>query len=91
MTIAAGAAVKSYTALARDISLGGIGLVQSVAAEQWSRLLVRLPRSGKPPMMMVCMVAHCSKLADGLYGIGAEFVLETDADAAQQFAMAAGT
>lgn len=84
-----GKAARCYTVLMQDISFGGIGLVQSVELERGSRLLVRLPRGEKPPLMMVAVVAHCKMLAEGLFGIGAKFVVEADLNAAQQMVQAA--
>jgi len=88
-SIVDGRAARCYMVLTQDISFGGISLMQSVELEHGSRLLVRLPRGEKPPLMMVAVVAHCKMLADGLFGIGAKFVVEADVNAAQQMVQAA--
>ena len=84
--IADGKTASCYTALTRDISFCGIGLIQSVPPKSGNKLLVRLPRHEKSPLMIVCDIAHCANLADGLYEVGAQFVLEADPNAAQQLA-----
>ncbi|MCY2952244.1 MAG: PilZ domain-containing protein [Planctomycetota bacterium] len=88
-SIVDGKAARCYTVLTQDVSFGGINLMQSVELEHGSRLLVRLPRGEKPPLMMVAVVARCKTLADGLFGIGAKFVVEADVNAAQQMVQAA--
>jgi hypothetical protein len=88
-SIVNGRAARCYTVLTQDISFGGIGLMQSVELEHGSRLLVRLPRGEKPPLMVVAAVARCKTLADGLFGIGAEFVVEADVNGAQHMVQAA--
>jgi hypothetical protein len=88
-SIVDGKAARCYTVLVQDISFGGISLMQSVELEHGSRLLVRLPRGEKPPLMMVAAVSRCTMLADGLFDIGAKFVVEVDANAAQQILQAA--
>jgi hypothetical protein len=87
-SIGEGNAPRCYTALTRDISFGGLGLMQSLVAEQGGRLLVRLPRGEKAALMMVCATTHCRVLADGLYGVGVEFLLEADVESSQQLANA---
>jgi hypothetical protein len=66
---------RSFTALTRDISVSGLGLIQSVKLEAGTTFLIALPRSGnKPPMHVMCVVMHAQQLAEGVYGIGAEYV-----------------
>ncbi len=69
-----GAVGKSFTAITRDISFVGVGLLQSRALEQGQNIVVRLPRGAKPALFMLCVVMHVRPLADGLYVIGAEFL-----------------
>jgi c-di-GMP-binding flagellar brake protein YcgR len=64
---------KSFTAITRDISFVGIGLLQSKLLEQGQRIVVRLPRGVKPALFMLCIVMHVRPLADGLYVMGVEF------------------
>jgi len=70
-----GALGRTYSVLTRDISLAGIGLLQSIALQQGQEFVLSLPRQhGKPPLFFVLVVMHCRPLADGLYGLGCEFV-----------------
>lgn len=71
---------QKYSVLTRDISLAGIGLLQSIALQQGQEFVLSLPRSThKPPLFFVAVVLHCRPLADGLYGLGCEFVREAPA------------
>ncbi|MFI5379382.1 MAG: PilZ domain-containing protein [Tepidisphaerales bacterium] len=74
---------KQYSAIACDISIGGIGLYQSEEAAAGAVLLLRLPGPGKLTVAMVCTVVHCRMLADGIFGVGAAFVKEAVANAGQ--------
>ena len=65
---------KSFTAITRDISFVGVGLLQSKPLEQGQKVVLRLPRGTKPALFMLCNVMHVRPLADGLYVIGIEFV-----------------
>jgi len=67
---------RSFTALTRDVSAVGIGMLQATCCELNEQLLVHLPRASKTPLIMLCNVMHVRMLADGLYLIGAEFVSE---------------
>ena len=69
-----GSVGKSFTAITRDISFVGIGLLQSRSLEQGQQIVVRLPRGAKPALFMLCYVMHVRPLADGLFVIGAEFI-----------------
>ncbi len=69
-----GAVGKSFTAITRDISFVGVGLLQSKPLDEHQQIVVRLPRGVKPPLFMLCVVMHARPLADGLYVIGAEFL-----------------
>jgi hypothetical protein len=74
---------RRYSAIACDISTGGIGLYQSQATQAGDRLLVWLPCTDKSTTTVVCSVAHCKVLADGIFGVGAEFVQDAAAQAAR--------
>jgi hypothetical protein len=64
----------AYTALTRDISYRGIGLLQSVGMSRGEEFVIRLPRPAtRPPLVIVCTVMFAGVLADGLTGIGAQF------------------
>jgi hypothetical protein len=67
---------RKFTALTRDVSAVGIGLLQATSCALNEQLLVHLPRTRKPPLVLLCNVMHVRMLADGLYLIGAEFVAE---------------
>lgn len=67
---------RKFTALTRDVSAVGIGLLQATCCALNEQLLVHLPRTRKPPLVMLCNVMHVRMLADGLYLIGAEFISE---------------
>jgi hypothetical protein len=66
---------RTLTALTRDISVTGLGLIQSVRMDAGATFVIALPRSGnKPPMHVMCVVMHVQQLAEGVFGIGAEYV-----------------
>jgi hypothetical protein len=66
---------RTYTALTRDLSLEGLGLIQSVPMTRGQQITVSLPRSAKHgPLAVQCTVMHIRELADGVWGIGALFV-----------------
>ena len=72
-----GAVGKSFTAITRDISFVGVGLMQSKALEQGQQIIVRLPRGTRAALIMLCVVMYTRPLADGLYVVGAEFIRST--------------
>jgi hypothetical protein len=76
-----GHVTRNYSALARDISLTGIGLLQSVELHQGQEVLLTLGRPHGHPLMVVAKAMHCRPLAEGLMAIGMEFV-QVLADAA---------
>lgn len=69
-----GSFAKPFTALTRNISFVGVGLLQSKPLTLGQQLIVRLPRGSKPAMFMRCAVMHVRPLADGLFVVGVEFV-----------------
>ena len=72
--VADGRVGTAFNDLTRDISVTGLGLLQSVPVAREQDLLVRLPRAdGKRPWYIVCRVMHCRPVAHGLFGIGMEF------------------
>src|SRR4051794_17183362 len=76
---------RTYSVLTRDISLAGIGLLQSIALQQGQEFVLSLPRThGKPPLFFVTVVMHCRPLADGLYGLGCEFVRQAPPEMGQK-------
>jgi hypothetical protein len=74
-----GSVGAAFTALTRNISFVGIGLLLSKPLTAGQQVIVRLPRGAKPAMLMVCHVMHVRPLADGLYAMGVEFVRVAEA------------
>jgi hypothetical protein len=64
---------RAYTAFARDISLTGIGLLQSVVLQQGQEVLLTFGRPHGRPLMVVAKAMHSRPLADGLLSVGLEF------------------
>jgi len=69
-----GVATQQLEALTRDISSAGIGLLQCVAIAQGQQFVLRLPRRGFRPVVILCMSMYSRQPAQGVYIIGAEFV-----------------
>jgi hypothetical protein len=65
---------RSYAAMTRDISLEGIGLIQSVPIASGEHLLLSLPGPKGVPLVVKGVVRHSRELADGVWGIGILFV-----------------
>jgi hypothetical protein len=63
---------RPYTALTRDLSFRGVGLLQSCPAAQGWRFVIVLPKAGTP-LSVLCTVLRCRPIADGMYMIGAAF------------------
>jgi hypothetical protein len=63
---------QSFSVLTRDISLTGMGVLQSVALRAGSHVVVELPRPGSP-LYVVSLVMHSRPLADGVLAVGLEF------------------
>ncbi|MGB7157213.1 MAG: PilZ domain-containing protein [Tepidisphaeraceae bacterium] len=65
---------QSFTALTRDLSFVGIGLLLATRLALGQQIVVRLPRgAAEDAMYLRCTVQHVRPLADGLFVIGAEF------------------
>ena len=71
-----GTPAESFTALTRDISFAGIGLLQRKKLAQNTQIIVQLPRKDKEPLTILCKAVHVRELADGVYVVGAEFMKE---------------
>lgn len=67
---------EPFTAVTRDISYAGLGLLSRQSLRHNTLLVVRLPRKDKEPLAMLCRAVHVRELAEGVYAIGAEFVKE---------------
>lgn len=74
---------KSFSALTRDISISGCGLIQAVAVAGEQRVIIALPRP-HTPLYVISKVMHCRPLADGLLAVGFEFVDLLDKQACDQ-------
>ena len=68
-----GGSTDERDVITRDISIGGIGLMQSIPMEPGKQIVVRLPRREKPPLFVLSQVAYAHRLAEGIYGVGARF------------------
>jgi hypothetical protein len=73
----AGKPMQTYTALTRDISLTGLGLLQTIKLIPPQEVIVALPRNTKP-LFVVATALHCRPLADGLLAVGLEFARMLD-------------
>jgi c-di-GMP-binding flagellar brake protein YcgR len=71
---------KPFTAVTRNISFVGVGLLQSKPLIEGQQVIIRLPRAGstKQPMLVRCTVMHVRPLAEGLYVVGLEFIEVSD-------------
>ena len=71
--LADGKAGTSYTALTRDLSFLGVGIMQTIPATAGQSIIVYLPRRNKPVLCILCEVRHARPLAEGLLAVGCEF------------------
>ena len=69
----AGKVERSFTALTRDLSRGGLGLIQSVDLPKGQEVVVTLPREAGP-IRALARVVRSVNLADGIYLVGIEFL-----------------
>jgi len=69
---------RCYSALTRDISLTGIGLLQSVALPPDQELILCLPRPSRVPLFVQAVSKQCRALADGLLAVGVEYTRLAD-------------
>jgi hypothetical protein len=67
---------RTVKALTRDISQHGVGLILCESPASGQRLLVHLPRNGRPPLRVLADVRSCQLIADGVYKVGAQFIRE---------------
>jgi hypothetical protein len=63
---------QTYVALTRDISISGLGLLQSLALDEGREVVIRLPRK-RQPLYVAARVTHCRTLADGILAVGLEY------------------
>jgi hypothetical protein len=69
-------APRRLTALTRDVSHHGLGMLVSTELKAADRLVVHLPRQGRTAVSVLCEVKVCHRLADGIFKVGVEFVRE---------------
>ena len=62
----------SRVAMARDISIEGIGLFSGAPIPKGEELLVLLGEKS-PPMLITANVVFCGPIADGVYQLGCQF------------------
>lgn len=74
---------RSFSALTRDVSLTGCGLIQAVALSSAQKVIVELPRE-HAPLFVISLAMHCRPLADGLLAVGFEFFELLDAEASKK-------
>src|SRR3982750_1418047 len=55
----------TYGALTSDLSVEGLGLLQSFNMERGEQFSVSMPRLGAPALMAQCTVLHTREVADG--------------------------
>ena len=65
---------REFVAITRDLSVGGLGLIQSVMAVSGELFDVTLPRARETPLKVRCRVTYASQWADGVWAVGAQFV-----------------
>ncbi len=63
---------RCFSAMTRDISYGGMGLIQGHGLSRQDRLIVVLP-SGGEPLRIASNVTFSEEKAEGLFGVGIEF------------------
>jgi hypothetical protein len=74
INIADGHLTKAFIGLTRDISINGIGLLLHAPQPRGQTFLACLPHNhGKDELLVVCRSTFSRGLAEGIYGIGAEF------------------
>jgi len=71
-----GKIVRSLSALSRDLSFTGVGLMTAIPLERGDTFIIQLPRQGKPPLYLVTKVMFSRAIADSLFTIGGEFERE---------------
>jgi hypothetical protein len=56
-----------------DFSTRGMGIIHNEPFGRGEQFITRLVRDGKPPVELLCTVAHCRGVSNNSYKIGAEF------------------
>jgi len=86
-TLADNRVVRPFSALTRDISAQGIGLLQCMSLEYRQQVLLCLP-CHKEMLYLLARIAFCRPLAEELFGVGAIFEAPAPHDLIEQFAQA---
>ena len=71
---ASGELGASFTAIARDLSINGIGLLQRGRPPRNARMIVQLPRPNGTPIRVLCDIAFVRELAVDVFAVGATFL-----------------
>jgi hypothetical protein len=71
-----GEADEPRAALARDISIEGIGVLTSLSPRIGTKLILFLPRNKVSIARIVCNVAFCGPAAHGIFNVGCRFESE---------------
>jgi hypothetical protein len=71
---------RVYSAMMRDISINGLGHLQSVMMAPGETFLACLPL-GKEELIVKCRATFCRGLAEGIFTVGAEFVAKVEQQA----------
>lgn len=69
-----GVSGERMTAMTRDISMEGIGLLSGVAMPSGQQLVAFLPIGGGETQFVLCEVTHCGMIVDGIFTLGCRFV-----------------
>ncbi len=65
----------AMTVLARDLSLSGIGFLQTTPPRKGGQFMLKLPRPKTGSFLLVlCQITFSRSLADNLFVVGAEFI-----------------
>jgi hypothetical protein len=75
---------RVYAGLTRDVSIGGLGVMQYVPIEVGQQFIAVLPTGKDASLYMVCKSVFCRALAEGVFGIGAEFVAQAKPEVVDQ-------
>jgi hypothetical protein len=67
------ATARTYSAMTRDLSQSGMGVVQSVPAHKGQNILATLPRDEHHWVDVLCQVVDARPLAEGLHCVHLEF------------------
>jgi hypothetical protein len=66
-------AEEQRSALARDISMEGIGLLTTVSPQVGTKLIVILSRDKAATSLILCNVMFCGSVANGIFKVGCQF------------------